>query len=103
MRAEARGEDPAGGTGEGAFLNELTDDVCKLLVSILCGARGGWRGTFGVCNPELFKVSLEEDCAAAPHDRGLALGGMRRLCIAGKGGKEHGRKGNEKFPKPCVV
>jgi len=43
-RCKARGEDPAGGTGEGAVLNELMDDVCKLLVSILCGARGGWRG-----------------------------------------------------------
>ena len=46
---------------------------------------------------------LEEDCAAAPHDGGLALGGMRRLCIAGKGGKEPGRKGKENFPKPYVV
>ena len=41
-----------------------------------------------MCIPERFKISLEEGFAAAPHDGGLALGGMRRLCIAGKWGKE---------------
>jgi len=49
-------------------------------------------------------LALEEAFAAAPHDGGgLALGGARRLGVAGEGGKEHGRKGDEELPEACVV
>ena len=67
------------------------------------GEGGGVRPVCEFQSVSKSQISLEEGFAAAPHDGGLALGGMRRLCIAGKGGKEHSRKGKEKFPKPYVV